>query len=156
VRTIYTVGHSTRPADEFLAIVRTFGIELVADIRTIPRSRRNPQYDQESFRRLLAEHQVGYVHLPALGGLRRPRTDSLNNGWTNPSFRSYADYMQTREFQAAIEDLIFHGQRKSEPQLCAPKQFRGDAIGLWWVTLCWYGEFRWKTSYRRRVQNRIS
>ena len=105
-RTIYTIGHSTRSADEFLAILKAFAIELVADIRTIPRSRRNPQYDQESLKRVLAEHQIGYVHLPALGGLRHARKDSPNTGWTNASFRGYADYMQTAEFAAAIDDLI--------------------------------------------------
>lgn len=119
MRTIYTVGHSTRAADEFLTMVRAFGIELVADIRTIPRSRRNPQYDQESLRRFLAEHQVGYVHLPALGGLRHPRKDSPNTGWTNASFRGYADYMQTREFQAAIEDLISRAAEIGTAIMCA-------------------------------------
>ncbi len=119
MRKIYTVGHSTRPADEFLAIVRAFRIELVADIRTVPRSRRNPQYDQESLRRFLAEHQVGYVHLPALGGLRHPRKDSPNTGWTNASFRGYADYMQTREFQAAVEDLISRAAQTETAIMCA-------------------------------------
>ena len=119
MRTIYTIGHSTRPADEFLPIIKAFAIELLADIRTIPRSRRNPQYDQESLRRFLAEHQVEYVHLPALGGLRQPRNDSTNSGWTNASFRGYADYMQTPEFQRAIEDLMSRAAETGTAIMCA-------------------------------------
>jgi uncharacterized protein (DUF488 family) len=119
VKTIYTIGHSTRPPHEFLAIIEAFGIELVADIRTIPRSRRNPQYDQESLRSLLAEHGVRYVHLPALGGLRHARKDSLNTGWTNASFRGYADYMQTAEFERAIDDLITRAAAHRTVIMCA-------------------------------------
>ncbi|MGI9073921.1 MAG: DUF488 domain-containing protein [Bryobacteraceae bacterium] len=119
MRTIYTIGHSTRSADEFLAILRAFGIELVADIRTIPRSRRNPQYDQDALKRVLAEHQFGYVHLPALGGLRHARKDSLNSGWKNASFRGYADYMQTTEFAAAIDDLIARAESSRTVIMCA-------------------------------------
>ena len=117
--TIYTIGHSTRSADEFLAILTAFGIELVADIRTIPRSRRNPQYDQESLKRVLTEHQIGYVHLPALGGLRHARKDSPNSGWKNASFRGYADYMQTAEFAAAIDDLIARAASSRTVIMCA-------------------------------------
>jgi uncharacterized protein (DUF488 family) len=119
VSTIYTIGHSTRSADEFLAILTAFGIELVADIRTIPRSRRNPQYDQESLKRVLTEHQIGYVHLPALGGLRHARKDSPNSGWKNASFRGYADYMQTAEFAAAIDDLIARAASSRTVIMCA-------------------------------------
>jgi uncharacterized protein (DUF488 family) len=119
VRTIYTIGHSTRSADEFVAILRAFAIELVADIRTIPRSHRNPQYDQEALKRVLAEHQIGYVHLPALGGLRHARKDSPNSGWKNASFRGYADYMQTAEFAAAIDDLITRAASSRTVIMCA-------------------------------------
>jgi uncharacterized protein (DUF488 family) len=119
VKTIYTIGHSTRASDEFLSIVRAFGIGLVADIRTIPRSRRNPQYDQESLKRFLAEHNLGYVHLAALGGLRRPRKDSPNIGWVNESFRGYADYMQTAEFEKAVEDLVARAAETQTVIMCA-------------------------------------
>ncbi|MFL6353428.1 MAG: DUF488 family protein [Bryobacteraceae bacterium] len=117
--TVYTIGHSTRPADEFVTILNAYAIELVADIRTIPRSRRNPQYDQESLKRVLAEHHIGYVHLPALGGLRHPRKDSPNSGWTNASFRGYADYMQTAEFAGAIDDLITRAASSQTAIMCA-------------------------------------
>jgi uncharacterized protein (DUF488 family) len=119
VKTIYTIGHSTRPANEFLSILKVFGIELLADIRTLPRSRRNPQYDQASVKRLLAEHDIGYVHLPGLGGLRRPKKDSPNMGWVNESFRGYADYMQTQEFEKAIEDLVARAAETQIAIMCA-------------------------------------
>jgi uncharacterized protein (DUF488 family) len=106
VITVYTIGHSTRSADEFLAILCAFAIELVVDIRTVPRSRRNPQFDQTELERFLGEHGINYLHMPALGGLRRPRKDSINTGWENASFRGYADYMQTAEFARAIDYLI--------------------------------------------------
>jgi uncharacterized protein (DUF488 family) len=119
VKTIYTIGHSTRASDQFLSILKAFGIELVADIRTVPRSRRNPQYDQQSLKRLLEEHNLGYVHLAALGGLRRPKKDSPNMGWVNESFRGYADYMQTPEFEEAVEDLVARAADIQTVMMCA-------------------------------------
>ncbi|MBV9303597.1 MAG: DUF488 domain-containing protein [Acidobacteriaceae bacterium] len=116
---IYTIGHSTRAADEFLAILNAFGIELVADIRTVPRSRHNPQYEEKSLRSFLAEHRIEYIHLPALGGLRHPKKDSPNSGWRNASFRGYADYMQTPEFDTAIEDLMARAAEKRTVLMCA-------------------------------------
>ncbi|MGA8593455.1 MAG: DUF488 domain-containing protein [Bryobacteraceae bacterium] len=116
---IYTLGHSTRPADEFVRILRTYGIELVADIRTIPRSRRNPQYDQNALKQLLAKEGVEYFHFAGLGGLRHTRKDSLNRGWKNASFRGYADYMQTPEFARAVEELIATASTKKTALLCA-------------------------------------
>ena len=119
MKTIYTIGHSRRASNEFLSILKVFGIELLADIRTVPRSRRNPQYDQTSLERLLAEHDIGCVHLPALGGLRRPKRDSPNMGWVNESFRGYADYMQTPEFEKAIEDLLARSAETQMAIMCA-------------------------------------
>lgn len=117
--TVYTIGHSTRSADEFLNILDTYSIETVADIRTVPRSRRNPQYDQKSLNPLLLRHNFGYVHLPGLGGLRRARKDSINTGWENASFRGYADYMQTPEFTSALEALITLATEKRTLIMCA-------------------------------------
>jgi uncharacterized protein (DUF488 family) len=116
---IYTLGHSTRPADEFVRILWTYGIELVADIRTIPRSRRNPQYDQDALKRLLAKERGEYFHFADLGGLRHARKNSLNIGWKNASFRGYADYMQTPEFARAVEELIATASTKKTALLCA-------------------------------------
>jgi uncharacterized protein (DUF488 family) len=119
VKTIYSIGHSTRASDEFLSILKAFGIELIADIRTVPRSRRNPQYDQQSLKGFLEEHNLGYVHLAALGGLRRPKKDSPNMGWVNESFRGYADYMQTPEFDKAVQDLVARAAGIQTVIMCA-------------------------------------
>jgi uncharacterized protein (DUF488 family) len=119
VKTIYTIGHSTRASDEFLSILKAFGIELIADIRTVPRSRRNPQYDQQSLKRFLKEHNLGYIHLAALGGLRRPKRHSSNMGWVNESFRGYADYMQTPDFEKAVEDLVARAAEIQTVIMCA-------------------------------------
>lgn len=110
---IHTIGHSTRPFDEFLAVLRAHGIEAVADVRTVPKSRHNPQFHIDALTRTLPEAGLDYVHLGALGGLRHPRPDSPNSGWRNSSFRGYADYMQTPEFGAGLDELLglAHGKR---------------------------------------------
>lgn len=117
--TIFTVGHSTRPADEFLRILRAYEIELLADIRTVPRSRKNPQFDQNAFERLLEKERIAYRHLAGLGGLRHTRKDSPNTGWKNASFRGYADYMQTPEFARALEELIGLAAEQTTAIMCA-------------------------------------
>jgi uncharacterized protein (DUF488 family) len=91
----------------------------LADIRTVPRSRRNPQYDQEALKKFLTKHRVEYVHFPALGGLRHARKDSINTGWENASFRGYADYMQTGEFTNAIGELMAMAEEKKTVIMCA-------------------------------------
>ncbi len=116
---IHTIGHSTRSADEFIRILRAFGIELLADIRTVPRSRKNPQYDQESLSSLLANHNIGYVHFKELGGLRHAKKDSVNGAWENASFRGYADYMQTDDFARAMEELVALAAERTTAIMCA-------------------------------------
>jgi uncharacterized protein (DUF488 family) len=101
-----TIGHSTLPIDTFLAILRENGVHTLADIRTIPKSRHNPQFAQENLSRSLADAGIEYCWHRALGGLRHPRKDSVNTGWRNSSFRGYADYMQTPEFAVAIGELL--------------------------------------------------
>ena len=96
-----------------------FRSEVVADIRAVPRSRRNPQFDRTELKRSLAQQHTRYVHLPALGGLRRACKDSINTGWQNASFRGYADYMQTPEFQSAIDDLIALAAGQRTVIMCA-------------------------------------
>jgi|SRR5579883_3289822 uncharacterized protein (DUF488 family) len=103
---IYTIGHSTRSLDEFIAMLRAHSVSKLVDIRTVPRSARNPQFNRESLPRELAQAGIRYEHLAALGGLRKPRPNSVNTGWRNDSFRGYADYMQTPEFAAALDHLI--------------------------------------------------
>lgn len=117
--TVYTIGHSTRPAVEFISILQSFGIELLADIRTIPRSRHNPQYDQTELQKLLSAAHIGYVHLAELGGLRHAKKDSVNMAWKNQSFRGYADYMQTAEFGSAVENLISLATRQRTAIMCS-------------------------------------
>jgi 3-methyladenine DNA glycosylase/8-oxoguanine DNA glycosylase len=102
---IYTIGHSTRTLGQLLELLRAVDISVLADIRTIPRSRHNPQFNGDSLRAALLPHAFRYVHLAGLGGLRRARKDSLNSGWRNASFRGFADYMLTEDFERGLEEL---------------------------------------------------
>ena len=103
---VRTIGHSTRSIDEFIALLQAHAVTLLADVRTIPRSRHNPQFNKDSLPDSLSKTGIAYVHMPQLGGLRRATSDSINAGWRNTSFRGFADYMQTREFEQALEELI--------------------------------------------------
>ena len=116
---LYTIGHSTRPLDDFIAILKHYGIDLLVDIRTIPRSRRNPQYEQAVLSEALPSHGIAYLHMRGLGGLRHARKDSQNTGWKNNSFRGYADYMQTDEFAAAVDELIALSKERTTVIMCA-------------------------------------
>ncbi|MGI8496861.1 MAG: DUF488 domain-containing protein [Gemmatimonadaceae bacterium] len=116
---IYTVGHSTRPIDNFLALLARDGVRQIADVRLLPGSRRHPQYDRESLAAALLAQGIGYVHCPSLGGRRKPRADSENNGWRNASFRGYADHMETDEFRSALDDLRALARRTSTAVMCA-------------------------------------
>jgi uncharacterized protein DUF488 len=117
--TIWTIGHSTRPIDEFTDLLRTHRISLLLDVRTVPRSRFNPQFNRDTLARSLRDAGFQYRHLPELGGLRKPTKDSVNDGWRNASFRGYADYMQTEEFQRALEALMTFGRDKNTAIMCA-------------------------------------
>ncbi|HET7825996.1 MAG TPA: DUF488 domain-containing protein [Anaeromyxobacter sp.] len=116
---VFAIGHSTRPIDELVELLRAAGVATVADVRTIPRSRANPQYEGPALARALAAAGIGYVHLPRLGGLRHARKDSPNGAWRNASFRGYADHMQTPEFEEGLCEL--RGVAKAGPVavLCA-------------------------------------
>lgn len=116
---IFTIGHSTRPIDEFLGMLEGHGIRNLVDVRTIPRSRHNPQFNREELSRALHNLGLHYRHLPALGGLRKPRRDSMNTAWRNESFRGYADYMQTAPFQEALELLVDLGRKEPTAIMCA-------------------------------------
>lgn len=104
--TIYTVGHSTHSLEALVALLRPAGVTMLVDVRTVPRSRHNPQFNHEALEVDLPARGIAYQHLPALGGLRHPRPDSPNTGWDNPSFRGYADYMQTAEFREGLRQLL--------------------------------------------------
>jgi uncharacterized protein (DUF488 family) len=117
--TIFTLGHSTLPIERFIGILQIYGIERLADIRTIPRSHHNPQYNNTALAESLTALHLEYVHIPALGGLRHARKDSRNTGWRNGSFRGYADYMQTEEFRDALEALTLMSRGKRVAIMCA-------------------------------------
>lgn len=115
----FTIGHGTRLLEEFVALLRERGIDLLADIRTVPKSRHNPQYWGESLASSLPEAGICYLHLKALGGLRRPAPDSPNSGWRNDTFRGYADYMLTPAFEAALAELIALLRLRRTAIMCA-------------------------------------
>jgi len=117
--TIWTVGHSTRPIAEFTDFLRAHEIRLLVDVRTIPRSRHNPQFNTDTLAESLRKTGLASLHMPALGGLRKARKDSINDGWRNVSFRGYADYMQTEEFQRALEELMAYSVDKDTAIMCA-------------------------------------
>jgi len=115
----FTIGHSTRSVEDFIALLLAHHIELIVDVRTVPRSRRNPQFNRETLPQSLQEAEISYEHIPALGGFRRPNPHSANTGWRNASFRGYADYMQTAAFGAAIESLAERAHRQRLAVMCA-------------------------------------
>jgi len=119
VGTVFTVGHSTLPIARFIALLRVYAIERLVDIRTVPGSRRNPQFNGDALAASLAAEHIDYVHMRALGGLRRPRKDSPNGAWRNAGFHGYADYMQTPEFGAALDELVRLSRERRVAIMCA-------------------------------------
>jgi uncharacterized protein (DUF488 family) len=118
-RALFTIGHSTRPLADFIAALKAHGIARLVDIRTIPRSRHNPQFEQDALAAALPEAGIAYEHRQGLGGLRKPRPDSPNAGWRNSGFRGYADYMQTPAFATEIERLVADAAREPVAIMCA-------------------------------------
>ncbi|MGO4618039.1 DUF488 family protein [Nocardia sp. 2YAB30] len=121
--TVYTIGHSTHTVTEFVGMLRHFGIGLVADIRTVPKSGHNPQFHIDRLAGSLTAAGIDYRPLPGLGGLRKPAEGSINTGWHNTSFRGYADYMQTPSFEEAIEELIALATEHVTALMCAEAVF---------------------------------
>jgi uncharacterized protein (DUF488 family) len=121
---MWTVGHSTRSLPELTTLVRAHGVTLIADVRRYPRSRRHPHFNVEALPAALARTGLGYVHLPGLGGLRREQPDSVNQGWRNPAFRGYADYMQMPEFAHELDRLRSLGGAARVAVMCAE--------AVWW------------------------
>lgn len=116
---LYTIGHSTRSLENFIELLRHHGIKQLLDVRTIPRSRRNPQYNKETLSKALRNRGIGYRHMKGLGGLRHAKRDSINIAWENASFRGYADYMQTEPFEANLQNLIKLARKKKTAIMCA-------------------------------------
>ena len=119
MHTLYTIGHSTRTFEQFLALLQAHKIQMVVDVRTIPKSRRNPQFGQDILAAALIEAGIEYIHMEKLGGLRHTTKDSLNTGWQNTSFRGYADYMATDAFQQGLAELKALAEQKRVAILCA-------------------------------------
>lgn len=114
-----TIGHSTRTLEELLALLRTHGVTRLVDVRTVPRSRHNPQFNRDTLPEALQGAGIAYLHMPGLGGLRHPRADSPNTAWRNEGFRGFADYMQTAAFEASLAELIALARREPVALMCA-------------------------------------
>lgn len=116
---IYTIGHSTHPLELFVRMLRANAVTRLVDIRSIPRSRFNPQYEQSALVISMPENNIEYIHMKSLGGLRHQAGASVNLGWRNASFRNYADYMQTAAFREGIDTLMRYGAEKPTALMCA-------------------------------------
>ena len=165
---MWTVGHSTRALVELAEVVRGHGIGLIADVRKIPRSRRHPHFDAATLPAALGGCGLGYVHLPGLGGLRRPRPDSINRGWRHPAFRACADYMQTAQFAGELDALIDLGRSDRVAIMCAEAAWtqchrsliadalvaRGQAV--WHITAATRAEPHRLRAFARVERGRVS
>jgi len=118
-RSVFTVGHSTRSAEDFVALLAAHGVQRLIDVRTIPRSRHNPQFNRDALAHTLKDAGIAYSHHAGLGGLRKPRPDSSNEGWRNLSFRGYADHMQSAEFLGDLQSLMASAQSEQVALMCA-------------------------------------
>lgn len=121
---IFTLGHSTNTFEKFVEILRTYEIEILADVRSLPGSRRYPQFNKENLEDSLPENEIKYIHIPELGGRRKVKKDSRNTAWRHPSFRGYADYMESAEFKIGIDELITIASKNKTAVMCSES--------LWW------------------------
>jgi uncharacterized protein (DUF488 family) len=121
---VYTIGHSTRSRDDLLALLGAHGVTQLADVRTVPKSRRHPHFSQDALSRSLPAAGIAYRHAGGLGGLRKPRAESRNRAWRHEGFRGYADYMETPEFDAALDQLIEWSRQAPTAVMCAE--------AVWW------------------------
>lgn len=121
---IWTIGHSIHPIEEFIDILNSFNIELVADVRSYPGSKRVPQFNKKILIESLKQNNINYIHLPEIGGRRIPLKDSKNTAWRNKAFRGYADYMETDEFREGLKKLCELANEKRTAYMCAE--------ALWW------------------------
>lgn len=124
MKTIYTIGHSTHTLKEFVEILADFEIETLVDVRRYPGSRKFPHFNKEALEKSMPKNNIEYIHLVDLGGRRKPEEDSKNTVWRHPSFRNYADYMQTKDFQKALKELHSIAEEKKTAYMCSEV--------LWW------------------------
>lgn len=122
--TIWTIGHSTRPIEDFIKLLRINGIAVVADVRRFPGSRWHPQFNERALRESLAEQGIDYVWLPSLGGRRKPVPNSINNAWRNEAFRGYADHIATEEFAEGLFELLMIARGLPTAIMCSE--------AVWW------------------------
>jgi uncharacterized protein (DUF488 family) len=127
---LWTVGHSTRAQEELIGLLAQNSIQVLADVRRYPASRRYPHFNREALQRALPAAGIDYVWMPELGGRRAPRKDSTNTAWRNAGFRGYADYMETDPFRAAIESLLQRAQRQRTTVMCAEQAWQQCHRGL--------------------------
>ncbi|MEO6289888.1 MAG: DUF488 domain-containing protein [Ginsengibacter sp.] len=123
-KTIWTIGHSTRSLDEFVAMLHSFNIDEIADIRSFPGSRKFPQFNKEALEISLPQNNIRYVHIKDLGGRRKANPDSKNTGWRHTAFRSYADYMETGAFKDGTEELVKIATKQRTAYMCSE--------AVWW------------------------
>jgi uncharacterized protein (DUF488 family) len=116
---IFTVGHSTRSAEEFVELLKAHGVQAIIDVRLIPKSRRYPHFADDQLARWLPEAGIAYIPFKQLGGRRRPAKDSINTGWRNDSFRGYADFTQTKAFRHAVNELTDLAAQRPTATMCA-------------------------------------
>ena len=121
---IWTVGHSTKSAEDFLRLLTSHSIEVLVDVRSFPSSKRHPQFNKAALEEFLKREGIRYLHYPGLGGRRTPRHDSINTAWQNAGFRGYADYMQTSDFRKAIKELLEVASNSRTAIMCAE--------AVWW------------------------
>jgi uncharacterized protein (DUF488 family) len=129
---IWTIGHSTRTIEEFIGLLQAFQIKLLIDIRSYPGSKRYPQFKKENLATSLHSAGIDYVHMPALGGRRKPLPASMNTNWQNKAFRGYADYMKTNEFKNGIKELEQHTLKQF---ICVLKRYGGVVIARWYLII---------------------
>ncbi len=123
-KVIYSIGHSTRTLQEFVAMLQTFSVEILADIRSYPGSRRYPHFNKENLANKLPENSISYIHLPSLGGRRKTSADSKNTAWKNEAFRGYADYMESESFIKGMNELEEMSLKKKVAYMCSE--------AVWW------------------------
>jgi uncharacterized protein (DUF488 family) len=121
---IFTIGHSTHSADDFISFLKSFNVTMLVDVRNFPGSKRYPHFNKETLELFLDQHQIGYMHLKELGGRRKPLTDSTNTRWRNSAFRGYADYMETNDFRSAVTTLQEIASKQATAYMCAE--------AVWW------------------------
>lgn len=141
--TIYTIGHSTHPQQEFIDLLKSYDIEQLVDIRTVPKSRHNPQFWYDKMQQYLPKAGIEYIYMKELGGLRPKAKVSTNGAWRNASFRNYADYMQTDEFAAGVDRLVQRAATKRTVIMCAEavpwrchRSLVGDALLVRGINVC--------------------